>query len=83
MQALWDSRELLLRILDRGEGLHPVAPNSFGDPQQSTKEHGLGLGLFLAHASIQRLGGDVQLFERDGGGVCTEIRLPLSTGEPP
>ena len=83
MQALWDSRELLLRILDRGEGLHPVASNSIGDPQHSTKEHGLGLGLFLAHASIQRLGGDVKLFERDGGGVCTEIRLPLSTGKLP
>ncbi len=82
-QARWDSRELLLRILDRGEGLHPVVSDTIGDPQHSTKEHGLGLGLFLAHAAIQRLGGDVQLFARDGGGVCTEIRLPLSTGELP
>jgi len=80
-QARWDSCELLLRILDRGEGLHPAISDTIGDAQVSTKEHGLGLGLFLAHGAIQRLGGEVQLFDRSGGGVCTEIRLPLCTGQ--
>jgi len=76
-QARWDSRELLLRVLDRGAGLHPAISDTIGDSQVSTKEHGLGLGLFLAHGAVQRLGGEVQLFDRAGGGVCTEIRLPL------
>ena len=81
-QARWDSCELLLRILDRGEGLHPAVSDAIGEAQVSTKEHGLGLGLFLAHGAIQRLGGQVQLFDRTGGGVCTEIRLPLCEGRP-
>jgi len=81
LQARWDSRELLLRVLDRGEGLHPTISDAIGESQTSTKENGLGLGLFLAHGAIQRLGGEVQLFDRSGGGVCTEIRLPLCTAQ--
>ena len=35
-----------------------------------------GLGLLLANATIERMGGKVRLFNREGGGATTEIVLP-------
>jgi two-component system sensor histidine kinase RegB len=40
--------------------------------------HGLGLGLFLANATIERFGGKVSMFNRDGGGACVRVTLPLA-----
>jgi len=44
----------------------------------STKAAGRGIGLFLANATIERLGGSVALFNRDGGGGCTRVTIPLT-----
>jgi two-component system sensor histidine kinase RegB len=38
---------------------------------------GLGLGLLISNATIERFGGSVRQFARDGGGCVTEIELPL------
>ena len=35
------------------------------------------LGLFLAQSTIKRLGGSVELFNRQQGGACARIILPL------
>lgn len=44
----------------------------------SQKEDGLGLGLLLSQASIERLGGRVHIFSQQAGGTLTEILLPLT-----
>lgn len=79
--AHWSERELILEVCDRGEGLTPTVAANIGQPFFTTKEtgKGLGLGLFLAHATLHRFGGTVQLYNRDGGGVCTRLTLPLSS----
>ncbi len=78
--GLWDEHELELKICDRGAGLAPDAVHAAGQPFFTTKApgQGLGLGLFLAHATLRRFGGKVQLYNREGGGVCTQLTLPLS-----
>ncbi len=49
----------------------------------STKsEDGMGIGLFLANATIERFGGSVRLFNRSGGGACTRITLPFLIDTP-
>jgi len=78
VDASWDTRQLTLDILDRGPGLHPNVAATLGERQTSDKEHGMGLGLFLTHSTLQRLGGDIALFDRHGGGTCTRIKLPLT-----
>lgn len=74
----WDDSRLFLDIRDRGPGLSPEAVQRAGQPFFTTKGHGIGIGLFLANATIERLGGKVALLNRDGGGAVTEVRLPLS-----
>jgi two-component system sensor histidine kinase RegB len=74
----WDTTQLTIDILDRGPGLHPNVSETLGERQTSNKEYGMGLGLFLTHATLQRLGGNIALFDRKGGGTCTRIRLALA-----
>jgi two-component system sensor histidine kinase RegB len=75
----WDERELRLEICDRGEGVSAAAVSHAGEPFFTTKPpgQGLGLGLFLAQSTIRRLGGSVELCNRQEGGACARIVLPL------
>jgi two-component system sensor histidine kinase RegB len=75
----WDDRELRLEICDRGAGVSAAAASHAGEPFFTTKPpgQGLGLGLFLAQSTIKRLGGSVELFNRQQGGACARIVLPL------
>ena len=77
VSAQWTKEELVIDVGDRGEGLSPEIANKAGSHTLSTKRDGLGLGLFLSYTTLQRLGGEVHLFNRDGGGVICNIRLPL------
>jgi two-component system sensor histidine kinase RegB len=76
--ACWTADELILDILDRGPGLHPQVAAQVSRPKTSDKEFGMGLGLFLSHATIQRMGGDIRLTDRPDVGTRTHIRLPLT-----
>jgi two-component system sensor histidine kinase RegB len=76
-EAHWSNTELHMQIIDRGPGLSAAARVNLRQPGNSSKPQGLGLGLFLAHAVIERLGGNVQLGEADGGGLAVHIHLPL------
>lgn len=74
----WNAKELIMNVADRGSGLAPDVADMAGDSIHSTKHDGLGLGLFLTYSTLERLGGEVKLFERNGGGVNCRIHLPLS-----
>ncbi|HEY7884152.1 MAG TPA: ATP-binding protein [Cellvibrionaceae bacterium] len=65
------------QILDGGVGIDAETRAKLGRTPVTTKSHGLGIGLFLTHASIERYGGQVKLHNRSEGGTCTEIILPL------
>lgn len=66
---------LQIDILDSGPGPAP-ALRAMAEPGRSSKG-GLGLGLFLSNASIENLGGQVTLSEREHGGTCVSVWLPL------
>jgi len=74
----WSNDVLILEVADRGEGLSPNIADLAGELIHSTKQDGLGLGLFLTYATLERLGGKVQLYNREGGGVLCQVRLPLA-----
>jgi two-component system sensor histidine kinase RegB len=73
----WTEDYLTLEVCDRGPGLPAAVERSARQPFFTTKEEGLGLGLFLAYAAVERLGGEVALFNRAGGGACCRLILPL------
>ncbi len=75
LQASWNAQQCVLEILDRGSGFDAAAKS--GQPFVSTKAGGLGIGLFLSNATLERFGGKVELFDRDGGGTRTRVTLPL------
>ncbi len=71
----WDARQLQVDIEDDGPGFSEQARQWLGRQQPS--EHGMGLGLLLSHASLERAGGTLQLEPRRPVGTLTRIRLPL------
>lgn len=74
----WNNENFTLEIQDHGQGLTPEAAASAGSAFFTTKKEGRGLGLFLANATIEQLGGKVRLLNREGGGATTEVTLPLT-----
>ena len=66
-------------VRDRGDG--PDALAAFARAERGA--HGLGVGLMISNASIERAGGNVRQFAREGGGCITEIALPLANDEVP
>jgi two-component system sensor histidine kinase RegB len=79
IDARWTEHELVLEIGDRGPGLAPETANAIGTPFVTSKREGLGLGLFLATTTFNRLGGALQLMKREGGGALCRMSLPLES----
>ncbi|MCI0654382.1 MAG: ATP-binding protein [Methylococcaceae bacterium] len=75
--AHWNASALILNILDRGPGINPELIENAGNRPFSTKDTGLGVGLFLAKATITRLGGTLRFSKRPEGGTSIRITLPL------
>ncbi|MCP8897676.1 ATP-binding protein [Gilvimarinus xylanilyticus] len=75
-----DEHRLVWKVADQGEGLTEAANAALGKRPFTTKADGLGIGLFLTHASIQRYGGEVIQQSTPGAGTITIIRLPLEPG---
>jgi two-component system sensor histidine kinase RegB len=67
------------RIRDHGSGIAPGAGTVF----RTSKREGLGLGLALAHATAERLGGDLSAQRAADGGLLQRLRIPLATAENP
>lgn len=71
----WNERELVFEIEDNGPGISATTLEQRGKVKPSEK--GLGLGLLLSHASLERVGGRLMLQSRAGEGTLTRIILPL------
>ncbi len=79
--ARWTGEQLNIRVHDDGKGLDPGARAAIGRKIYSGKpaDHGMGLGLLLAHTTVKRLGGFVRLIDREPSGTGAEIEMPLKS----
>ena len=78
LSTIDDLSSTVIRIDDQGEGISEAIVQQAGTViLNSPDSDGMGLGLLLSCASIERLGGQVMLFKRSGGGARTEITLPI------
>jgi two-component system NtrC family sensor kinase len=70
-----------VRIEDSGEGIPPERMGRLFDPFFSTRAHGTGLGLTIAHRVIQDHGGRIRVESTPGKGTTLTVELPLLPGE--
>ncbi|MDH5232567.1 MAG: ATP-binding protein [Gammaproteobacteria bacterium] len=77
-QAHWDQHNLYLKIVDQGDGFVATSIDALGQEFFTTKKEGHGIGLFLAQAVFERLGGEMKIENQDQGGACVSVRLPLA-----
>ncbi len=75
----WNAQEVIIDIRDHGPGVALSIADQLGETFISTKSKGLGIGLFLTHATINRFGGGVSLYNHPEGGTLTEVVLPRGT----
>ncbi len=66
----------VVRISDTGSGLAPEEVEKIFDPDYTTKEKGLGLGLPIAYEIIRGHGGAIRVQSAVGRGTTFEITLP-------
>jgi two-component system sensor histidine kinase RegB len=69
---------LTITIADDGPGIPAEVMENLGEPFISVRNQGMGLGIYLANASISRLGGSIEMRNRVEGGAVTRITLPLA-----
>jgi len=66
----------VVRITDTGSGLAPGEVEKIFDPDYTTKEKGLGLGLPIAYEIVRGHGGTIRVQSSQGQGTTFEIELP-------
>lgn len=75
--ATWTYQELTVKIRDYGPGFPTELIDFVGLQPVLSKNKGLGVGLFLAYSTINRLGGTINIKNQNKSGACVEITLPL------
>lgn len=65
----WMPGGVEIDVLDRGPGFGGVA---------GAEGNGMGMGFLLANTSIEGAGGSVHALQREGGGTCVRVRLPVA-----
>jgi signal transduction histidine kinase len=71
-----DKSHVIISIADTGCGIAPEEIEQIFNPEYTTKEKGLGLGLALAHEIIRGHGGEIRILSTPQVGTTIEITLP-------
>jgi two-component system, NtrC family, C4-dicarboxylate transport sensor histidine kinase DctB len=74
---------VILTITDTGPGIRAdILPRLF-EPFVTSKSAGagLGLGLVIAAESVRAMGGVIRAMNREGGGACFTVELPMALDE--
>ena len=73
----WNAAEVLIEIRDNGPGFTEDVLRKAGRQTFGSEAQGNGIGLLLATASLERMGGRLELDNPWTGGARVTIRLPL------
>jgi len=79
-----EAERAAFEIFDRGAGIATDASERVGEPFFTTKApgRGLGLGVFLARAFAEKMGGELTLAARPGGGTVARLTVPRDMLKP-
>jgi two-component system, LuxR family, sensor kinase FixL len=65
-------------VSDTGPGLPPEIIDKLYQPFVTTKSHGIGIGLTIAHSIVVAQGGTI-VARGNGGGATFTVKLPRAT----
>jgi two-component system sensor histidine kinase RegB len=78
-----DGATIELEIRDRGAGMPDEILARIGEPFFTTKPpgRGMGLGIFLARAVLEAVGGGLDIESVAGTGTCVRVTLPIDVAQ--
>ncbi|WP_085686323.1 MULTISPECIES: ATP-binding protein [unclassified Pseudomonas] len=80
-----DKSGLSIKVMDRGPGIAEEELAQVMEPfyrvenSRNRSTGGTGLGLAIAQQLAMALGGSLTLSNREGGGLCAELKLPMNS----
>jgi len=77
VRAAASDGQAVVEVLDRGGGVPDELRGRAFEPYVSSKARGSGLGLALVRDIATQHGGTATLVDREGGGTCARLSLPL------
>ncbi len=77
----WDAEEARFAVRDWGPGIDLDKLPDPGTPVIQAARSGLGIGLMLSHAAVERHGGRIALQRHPEGGTLATLYLPLAGAE--
>jgi signal transduction histidine kinase len=72
----YQSRYLLISVVDSGKGIEPGDIENIFNPFYTTKKDGTGLGLPISFGIVNRHGGEMEIDSLPGKGARVVIKLP-------
>ncbi|WP_165279948.1 sensor histidine kinase [Paenibacillus protaetiae] len=78
IHAAAERKEIVIHVLDNGEGIDQEAMNKLGEPYFSSKSKGTGLGLMVTFRIIEAMNGTLRFNSTKGEGTAAAIRLPAA-----
>jgi len=73
----WNKQEATISVRDWGKGINPQLLEDIGKPIIRASRAGLGIGLLLSHATVERYGGRIELRNAQDKGAIATLYLPL------
>jgi two-component system sensor histidine kinase RegB len=70
-----------IAIIDHGPGVPAELLQKLGKPVVHASDSGLGLGLLLSHATVERYGGNIELRNGPHGGTIATLSIPLDPAD--
>lgn len=74
-----DKKYIEIEIHDTGKGIPVEVIEKICDPFMTTKEKGLGLGLFISNEIIKSHGGKIEFLKAEPIGTICKLLIPVST----
>ncbi|OGD46118.1 hypothetical protein A3K69_01050 [Candidatus Bathyarchaeota archaeon RBG_16_57_9] len=82
LSANASGNDLTIKVVDTGTGMKPDVSRKIFQPFFSTKNGGIGLGLYYCKKAVEKHGGNIEVTSKEDFGTSVTIRIPLNAADP-